>query len=69
MLPSRNGWDKAKPFFHSFIAGADCLDDTEVLGRDAGLCKILGGSTYHPKSLGNFLRSSRGRQPRPEGMF
>ena len=64
ILPSRNGWDKAKHFFHSFIAGAECLDDIDVFGRDAGLRRVLGGSTYHPKSLGNFLRAFSGEQLR-----
>jgi hypothetical protein len=60
ILPSRNGWDTAKHFFHSFVAGADCLDDIDVLGRDSGLRKILRGSRYHPIFLGNFLQSFSG---------
>jgi hypothetical protein len=64
ILPSRNGWGKAKHFFDSFIAGAECLDDIDVLGLDAGLRRVLGGSTHHPKSLGNFLRAFSGEQLR-----
>ena len=55
--PSRN--HAQKKFHHlvySFLMGADCLDDCEVLGDDHTL-RIVCPKVYSAKALGDFLRS------------
>ncbi len=40
-----------------FQAGAECLDDMEVLAQDEGFREICGGKEYSAKAYGDFLRS------------
>lgn len=48
--------NKFEQLIYSFLAGAECLDDTEVIAKDA-IFDIICNKSYTAKSLGNFLRS------------
>jgi len=54
---TRRSQKKFTDLMLGFIAGADCLDDMERLGYDAGFSSLCGDHVYTPKSYGDFLRS------------
>lgn len=49
-------WDKFRGLLSGFYAGAECLDDMEVLSRDDGFNASNDDNTYTPKAYGDFLR-------------
>jgi hypothetical protein len=51
-LPGR----KVLTLVHAMVAGADCIDDCDVL-RSGATTKVLGHGVMAPSTLGTFLRS------------
>lgn len=47
---------KVMTFLHALIAGADCIDDADVL-RTGSTASVLGHRVLAPSTLGTFLRS------------
>jgi hypothetical protein len=47
---------KALTLIHAMIAGADCIDDADLL-RSGSTAKVLGHRVMAPSALGTFLRS------------
>ena len=47
---------KALTLIHAMIAGADCIDDADLL-RSGSTAKVLGHRVMAPSTLGTFLRS------------
>ena len=52
-----DGISKLRQLLFGFVAGADCLDDLDKLGKDCGFRAICGSKLYTARSLGNYLRS------------
>src|SRR5580700_253073 len=47
---------KVMTFLHALIAGAECIDDADVL-RSGSTSSVLGHRVLAPSTLGTFLRS------------
>jgi hypothetical protein len=47
---------KVLTLVHALVAGADCIDDADVL-RTGATAKVLGHRVVAPSTLGTFLRS------------
>ena len=53
---------KAMTLVHALLAGADSIDDCDVL-RAGSIAAVLGHAVAAPCTIGTFLRSSRGVIP------
>lgn len=53
---SGRSWDKFRGLLNGFYAGAECLDDMDVLARDSGFDAAMSEDVYSPKAWGDFLR-------------
>lgn len=58
MKERNRGFDEAtmvESFVVLFAAGGDCLDDLDIIGKDAGLVKLLDHAIPSPEAARNFL--------------